>query len=242
MLDFIICVQIVEARAMLSHELKKGNIGNSESDPSASNPVHSKRVTDSPKEQHLSVPPSAQSDLVPPQESTVRSDPRPATADVETEKHPVQSNEVQIIDKPVIEEGPVKETNYTLPPSNSSSKVLDDKYEDDADDWLKEESEMDGDGVGGTSIPIENDEDVSFSDLEDDDGEVPSGYKKATSGSDSSAKDSRDWVQLSRSSPDSDKDINSVERRHAGSAQVSSRNPETKESNDWLDVDDIDVI
>lgn len=242
MLDFITCVQIVEARAMLSHELKKGNIGNPESDPSASNPVHSKGVTDSPKEQHLSVPPSAQSDLVPPQASTMRSDPLPATADVETEKHPVQSSEIQIIDKPVIEEGPVKETKYTLPPSNSSSKVLDDKYEDDADDWLKEESEMDGDGVGGTSIPIENDEDVSFSDLEDDDGEVPSGYKKATSGSDSSAKDSRDWVQLSRSSPDSDKDINSVERRHAGSAQVSSRNPETKESNDWLDVDDIDVI
>ncbi|KAM5576848.1 hypothetical protein ABKV19_007606 [Rosa sericea] len=234
--------KIVEVRAMLSHELKKGNMSKPESDPSASSAAYSKGITDSPKEQHLSVPPSAQSDIMPRETSTVRSALPPATADIETEKHPVQSSEIQIVDKPVIEERPVKETKHPLPPSTSSSKVLNEKDEDDADDWLKEESETDGDGVGGTSIPIENDEDVSFSDLEDDDGDVPSGYKKATSGSDSSAKDSRDWVQLGRSSPDSDKDMNSVGIRHAGSAQVSSRNPETKESNDWLDVDDIDVI
>lgn len=234
----MITLQIVEVRAMLSHELKKGNMAKPESDPSLSTAAFSKGITDSPKEQQLSVP---QSDLVPPQTSTMRSAPLPSTADIETEKHPVQSSEIQIVDKPVIEEKPVKETKYPLPPSTSSSKVLDEKDEDDADDWLKEESEMDGDGVGGTSIPIENDEDVSFSDLEDDDTDVPSGYKKATSGSDSSAKDSRDWVQLSRSSPDSDKDNSSVEIRRAGS-QVSSRNPETKETNDWLDVDDIDVI
>ncbi|KAL6222716.1 hypothetical protein ACLB2K_006107 [Fragaria x ananassa] len=230
--------KIVEVRAMLSHELKKGHMAKPESDPSLSTAAFSKGITDSPKEQQLSVP---QSDLVPPQTSTMRSAPLPSTADIETEKHPVQSSEIQIVDKPVIEEKPVKETKYPLPPSTYSSKVLDEKDEDDADDWLKEESEMDGDGVGGTSIPIENDEDVSFSDLEDDDTDVPSGYKKATSGSDSSAKDSRDWVQLSRSSPDSDKDNSSVEIRRAGS-QVSSRNPETKETNDWLDVDDIDVI
>ncbi|XP_050365297.1 uncharacterized protein LOC126783801 [Argentina anserina] len=233
--------KIVEVRAMLSHELKKGNMSKPESDPSLSSAAYPKEITDSPKQQHLSVPLSAQSDLVPPQTSSMRSAPLPGTTDIETEKHPVRSSEIQIVDKPVIE-GPVKETNYHQPPSISSSKVLDENDEDDADDWLKEESEMDGDGVGGTSIPIENDEDVSFSDLEDDDGDVPSGYKKAASGSDSSTKDSRDWVQLSRSSPDSDKDNNSAEIRRAGSAQVSSRNPESKESNDWLNVDDIDVI
>ncbi|KAH0995917.1 hypothetical protein GBA52_019781 [Prunus armeniaca] len=200
--------KIVEARAMLSYELKKGANEKQESDPSGSGTIYAKGIADSPKEQHLSVPPSVQSDLVPPHTSTIRSAPQPVAVDLETEKHTVQSNE---------------------------------KYEDDADDWLKEgTSEIDG--VGGTSIPIENDEDVSFSDLEDDDGEAPSSYKKVTSGSDSSTKDSRDWVQLSRTSADSDKEINSVEIRHAGSEQVSSRNMETKESNDWLDVEDIDVI
>ncbi|XP_018499646.2 uncharacterized protein LOC103933822 [Pyrus x bretschneideri] len=233
--------KIVEARAMLSHQLKKVTNENSETDPSGSSTTHVKGVSDFPEEQHLSVPPSAQSDFAPSNTSTIRSGPLPQAVDVETDKHPVQSSEIQIIDKPVIEEGPVKETKYQLPLSNSSSKVVDEKYEDDGDDWLKEEtSEMDG--VGGTSIPVENDEDVSFSDLEDDDGDAPAGYKKVTSGSDSSTKDSRDWVQLSRASADSDKDSNSVEIRHSGSGQVSARNLETKESNDWLDVEDIDVI
>lgn len=233
--------KIVEARAMLSYELKKGANEKQESDPSGNGTIYAKGIADSPKEQHLSVPPSVQSDLVPPHTSTIRSAPQPVAVDLETEKHTVQSSEIQIIDKPVIEEGPLKETKFQQPLSNSSSKVADEKYEDDADDWLKEEtSEIDG--VGGTSIPIENDEDVSFSDLEDDDGEAPSSYRKVTSGSDSSTKDSRDWVQLSRTSADSDKEINSVEIRHVGSEQVSSRNMETKESNDWLDVEDIDVI
>lgn len=237
----MICLQIVEARAMLSYELKKGANEKQESDPSGSGTIYAKGIADSTKEQHLSVPPSVQSDLVPPHASTIRSAPQPAAVDLETEKHTVQSSEIQIIDKPVIEEGPLKETKFQQPLSNSSSKVADEKYEDDADDWLKEEtSEIDG--VGETSIPIENDEDVSFSDLEDDDGEAPSSYKKVTSGSDSSTKDSRDWVQLSRTSADSDKEINSVEIRHVGSEQVSSCNLETKESNDWLDVEDIDVI
>ncbi|KAB2626605.1 hypothetical protein D8674_020223 [Pyrus ussuriensis x Pyrus communis] len=233
--------KIVEARGMLSHQLKKGTSDKPETYISGSDAIYAKGVSDSPKEHHLSVPPSAESDLAPPNTSTTRSAPLPQAVDVETDKHPVQSSEIQIIDKPVIEEGPVKKTKYQLPFSNSSSKVVDEKYEDDGDDWLKEEtSEMDG--VGGTSIPIENDEDVSFSDLEDDDGDAPSSYKKVTSGSDSSAKDSRDWVQLSRASADLNRDSNSVEIRHSGSGQVSARKSETKESNDWLDIEDIDVI
>lgn len=56
-------------------------------------------------------------------------------------------------------------------------------------------------------------------------------------GSDSSTKESRDWVQLSRSSTDSNKDINAVGVDRA----VFANNPEMKESNDWLDVDEIDV-
>jgi hypothetical protein len=40
----------------------------------------------------------------------------------------------------------------------------------------------------------------------------------------SSTKESRDWVQLSRSSADSVKDINPVSVKNTGSEQVSTRN------------------
>ncbi|GFY86653.1 BSD domain-containing protein [Actinidia rufa] len=89
-------------------------------------------------------------------------------ADFEIEKHPVQSTEIPIIDKSVIEEGP-----------EENSEII---------------------STGGTTIPIENEEDVSFRDLEEDDGDVPTSYKK-----------------------------------------VSSHTPDMKESNDWLDIDEIDV-
>ncbi|KAK6125345.1 hypothetical protein DH2020_040914 [Rehmannia glutinosa] len=91
---------------------------------------------------------------------------------------------------------------------------------DDADDWLKEETSEVGGAVGNT-IPIENEDDVSFSDLEEeDDGDAPSSFRKSSYSSD---KDSRDWVQLGKSSSDKE----------------SANAHETKESNDWLDVDDI---
>ncbi|PSR87912.1 Protein PRRC2A like [Actinidia chinensis var. chinensis] len=121
-----------------------------------------------------------------------------------------------------------------------STVVLEEKYDDDGDDWLKEES-SEIIGTGGTTIPIENDEDVSFSDLEEDDGDVPTSDKKVTYGSDSSVKESRDWVQLSRTSADATKDTNAVGLDRAGTEPISSHNPDMKESNDWLDIDEIDV-
>lgn len=125
---------------------------------------------------------------------------------IETVKHPIHIDEIQIVDKSVIKEEPQKEGK-------------------DEDDWLKEES---SENVSNrVTIPIENDEDVSFSDLEDDDDDdsnIPIHYKNTTYGSDSSTKDS---VQLGKSSTDSGKD--------------SVYNSKMKESNDWLDVIDADV-
>lgn len=241
MLDLSLYLQIVEARGMLTQELQHRTKAKPVMDSSKSGSIQSKGIADSTNEQHLSVPASAQADIVPLGTSKTAFAPTPEAVDVVTEKHPVQSTEIKVIDKPVIEEEPPYQKKYQEALSGSSSKLYGEKFEDDADDWLKEDtSEMVG--VSGTSIPIENDEDVSFSDLEEDDGEVPSSYKKVTSGSDSSAKDSRDWVQLSRSSADSDKEINTIEIRQVGSEQVSPPNTEIKEANDWLDVDDIDVM
>lgn len=229
-------VQIMEARAMLTQALDKRSKERKESDLSAGANIPSKE-----EEQHLFVPTSAQPESAPLQTPAVEAAPSVVVADVQTEKHPTESAVTEINHKSVVKEAPVKPSAEQLS-SGSTNRFLDDTYEDDADDWLKDDtSEIVG--PSGTSIQTGNDEDVSFSDLEDDDGDVHESYKKPTSGSDSSTKDSRDWVQLGRSSSNSDKDINSVEGKHAGSQQSSARNSSvTKDSNDWLNVDDIDVI
>lgn len=60
-----------------------------------------------------------------------------------------------------------KQTNIPKP-TTSTSKSVDPKDEDDADDWLKEEHTEAG-SFKGTSYPVGNDdEDISFSDLEED--------------------------------------------------------------------------
>ncbi|KAF4375173.1 hypothetical protein F8388_017319 [Cannabis sativa] len=224
--------EIVEARAILTQELQVRAKGKTQ-------PQSSSGIVELPKVEHLSVPSVAQAEYVPIVTHKPESAPSARAVDLETEKYPVQSTEIKVIDKAVIEEGPANSSKYQGSTSGSSSKVLDDKFEDDGDDWLKDEENSEIVGVSGTSIPIGNDEDVSFSDLEDDDddADVPVSYKKTTSGSDSSTKDSRDWVQLSRGSADSDKEVSSIEVRHGGSEQAPA-----KEGNDWLDVDDIDVM
>ncbi|CAN6583057.1 unnamed protein product [Malus baccata var. baccata] len=94
----------------------------------------------------------------------------------ETEKHPVESDEVPFIDKSVIEEKPIiksEDKNLTVGPP---SKMLDNIYEDDDDDdWPEEDSELDG--YSGTAIHAINEEDISFNDLEDDDFLAPTKLK-----------------------------------------------------------------
>ncbi|KAB2627695.1 hypothetical protein D8674_032490 [Pyrus ussuriensis x Pyrus communis] len=86
------------------------------------------------------------------------------------------SDEVPFIDKSVIEEKPIiksEDKNLTVGPS---SKMLDNIYEDDDDDdWPEEDSELDG--YSGTATHAINEEDISFSDLEDDDFLAPTKLK-----------------------------------------------------------------
>ncbi|TYI89118.1 hypothetical protein E1A91_D03G031900v1 [Gossypium mustelinum] len=226
--------QIVEARAMLMQGIQNRSKAKME-DHSESGTSNIK--ADLPHEEFLSVPSPAQSKPTPFNESGNEAADTAVAVEVATEKHPVQTTEMQVVDKSVIEEEPKKEVKHQHSTSASSGVSIE-KFEDDADDWLKEET-SEAVGTSATTIPLGNDEDVSFSDLEDDDDDMPINYKKVTSGSDSSAKDSREWVQLSRSSMDSVKDVNCVGNEHSGSEQVSTRNPETKESNDWLDIEEI---
>ncbi|KAD4888275.1 hypothetical protein R6Q59_034658 [Mikania micrantha] len=216
--------EIVKARASLTHELKAHSSSQiKEEEGSTNNLLYSEHKPESSQEEHS---------LVPLEISTTQSTKSVISTDPETEKHYIPSeDEVQIVDKSVIQEEPRNKTkaeDQNMSFNNTSSIVVEDK---DEDDWLKEDT-SEHIITGTTAIPIEHDEDVSFSDLEeDDDGGAQTNYRKTASGSDSSTKDSRDWVQLGSDSSTVD---------HAGRVS-GAQNSEMKESNDWLDVDDIDV-
>ncbi|PWA76371.1 BSD-like protein [Artemisia annua] len=207
-------VVIVKARASLTHELKSRSNPQPKKEEGSSNVFPYSEHKPAPQEES-----SSQLESVPLEITTTQSTAPALSADVEAEKHSI-SSEVQIVDKSVIQEEPRTETKSGG--NNMSFKnVIEDKDDDDADDWLKEDHSENVAGTGTTTIPIDNDEDVSFSDLEEDDADAPTNDKN---GSDSSTKDSRDWVQLG-----------------SGPGAASGQNSETKETNDWLDVDDIDV-
>lgn len=80
--------------------------------------------------------------------------------DFESEQRPVESNELQFIDKSVIEERPVIKTE------NKDSKLVVENFEDEEDDWPEEDSELGR--YSGVAMYVGNGEDISFSDLEDD--------------------------------------------------------------------------
>ncbi|KAK2660106.1 hypothetical protein Ddye_006639 [Dipteronia dyeriana] len=81
------------------------------------------------------------------------------------EKHPIESTEVQFIDKSVIEENPVTEDKHLLVGPSSKIQIPDYEEEEDDDDWPEADSEL---GDNETPIYVGNEDDISFSDLEDD--------------------------------------------------------------------------
>lgn len=147
--------------------------------------------------------------------------------DIETEKHPVvESTEVKIIDKSVVIEEdhpPVQSKSKDLQADVASvSKQKDENYEDD---WLEDET---GEASGSVenAVPLGNDEDVSFSDLEEDDDHAIDAQTKAISESTpTQVKESRGWVQLNKNPGIPVKRTNST-------------SPQNKD--DWLNVDEVD--
>ncbi|XP_019238261.1 PREDICTED: uncharacterized protein LOC109218355 isoform X2 [Nicotiana attenuata] len=219
--------QVVRARASLAHELHK-RTKPIEEDWSKKGTSESTDRSGSQHEEMLAVPSTAVSTDVVQEMPSVESSTSPTVSGSGKDVRPVIS-ENQTVDKLVVE-GPI--TNSKDENLQSASVIkLEESDEEDADDWLKEES-TEIMGTSKTGMSIENDEDVSFSDLEEDDSDVPANSKKVNYSSD---KDSRDWVQLRKSSSG----ISSV--NHSGSVKENVQNPDSKESNDWLDIDDIEV-
>ncbi|KAL6574157.1 hypothetical protein OROHE_001061 [Orobanche hederae] len=115
--------------------------------------------------------------------SPVESSMHGMTADHECEKHTV--NEMEFIDKSVIKEDLAPELEKEIIVSSSIEIIEDDT---DEDDWLKEDSDLIG--YSGTSVVV-NEEDISFSDLEDDlDYTMPIKYKMALTEGDTMTKSS----------------------------------------------------
>lgn len=158
--------QIVEARAMLQRLQNQTKLEKQAPSIDLSYKKPDQLATPEDKDKHFSASTDTYESLTPNTQETIATFPE---MDLETEKHPILTMEKQVIDKSVIEEELLKPhpSRDQIQPSEVSIEKFDD--EDDADDWLKEEDEEETGVPVNTSLPIGNEEDVSFSDLEEDD-------------------------------------------------------------------------
>lgn len=97
--------------------------------------------------------------------------------------------------------------------------------------WLEEDGELRTTGSSSAPKRFQSEDDVSFSDLEDDDTDLPN--RRARSMRASSPEGSSEWVQLNKGA---------AIRGSQSRGQLSSRDRESEgeESSDWLTVDDFD--
>ncbi|KAF0925247.1 hypothetical protein E2562_015962 [Oryza meyeriana var. granulata] len=98
--------------------------------------------------------------------------------DIEAEKFPIATTEVEIVDKSVIEEElSVKNETKSLP---VESKIHAETDEDEVDEWPDDDDDDAEEVVGtaGNRTSLGQEEDVSFSDLEDDDDDGNKGLAK----------------------------------------------------------------
>ncbi|KAF5456084.1 hypothetical protein F2P56_025596 [Juglans regia] len=149
------CDIIMAARAMWMQELQK--ITKENTDWFARSTSYSKDSANILEEDFDPIPPIFSFE---PSSSTV-------ATDFETEKHPIESTELEFIDKSVIVEEPTIKTENKDLLGGPSSKLLVQNFEDDEDDWPEEDSEVGR--YSGAAICVGNEDDISFSDLEDDD-------------------------------------------------------------------------
>ncbi|KAF8095124.1 hypothetical protein N665_0341s0048 [Sinapis alba] len=168
--------QVLESRALLSHELLHKRNKAAILVPESSGETGTAGAN---------VEPLTVSSPLPVKTISVETIHSSETSEVETEKHPIESKEIQVVDKPVIEEKPAPApapAPHYKPVTGSSPRVIDvqvDDDDDDVDDWL-----MDEDNAGtvsstvATKHVVDEDEDVTFSDLEEDEDDVPVNYKK----------------------------------------------------------------
>ncbi|OVA10683.1 BSD [Macleaya cordata] len=157
--------QIVEGRAMWMRELQKRTKPEPEPEWLRRGTSYFRESTYPLQEQHLSVLSDDSTEPMPLNKFNYETAHSVSATDYDITKYPVVGTETRFIDKSVVEEEPViHHRNRDL--LAGVSKILDQKYDDDSDDWLEESSEI-GE-FSRTTIPLGHEEDVSFSDLEDE--------------------------------------------------------------------------
>lgn len=89
------------------------------------------------------------------------------TPEVESEKYPISTTEVEVVDKSVIEEELALKNESRTPAVQSKLRFETD--EDEVDEWPDDDPTEEDVGAGGSRrTSLGREEDVSFSDLEDD--------------------------------------------------------------------------
>ncbi|KAL3617863.1 hypothetical protein CASFOL_038184 [Castilleja foliolosa] len=172
--DLLSSPQLLQARSMWMQELQKQS---EESSWLGLSTFHSKEYADSPRQNSIMHSyEDGHSGNVSEPISPVESSMHQMKAVHGIEKHSI--NEIEFIDKSVIKEdlAPELQEKEMIVSCSYEMPVQDD--DDDDDDWLKEDSDLIA--YSGTSI-VGNEEDISFSDLEDDsDFTMPTKYKIAS--------------------------------------------------------------
>jgi len=142
-------------------------------------------------------------------------------------------------------------------------KLSDLKYqeEEEVDDWLEEEP-VGEDAPLCTTTRLGDEEDVSFSDLEDEDDNVQTTTMRVKESFESSSKGSKGWVQLNKDSncveecsmsynskgedtirrPMNPKSDAYILRSGEESTEQHIKKPDNGESSDWLTVNEDDVV
>ncbi|XP_011628029.1 uncharacterized protein LOC18446937 [Amborella trichopoda] len=218
--DLLSTPQIVEARSMLMHELqnrtKKASEGLDRSPPHVQESINLE-PQDKPAATYLEPTSSGPMD----------------SQTFEKQTEPIDT---RVVDKSVIEESPVIQNKGVL---SSTLKVSSDPKFEDGDDWLEEEEGNEMGGSVGIKALLGNEEDVSFSDLEEEEDTIaaPSGSRAtgANALGPSSARVTRDWVQLNNSSSEE-------EREKVSGGGKARGGSDTGEGSDWLRVDEDDVV
>ncbi|XP_057794330.1 uncharacterized protein LOC131010687 [Salvia miltiorrhiza] len=174
--------QLVQARAVWMHELQKQTKGDSYWSGISS--FQSKGSTDSPRENIVCTYDDVQYGNESDWRSVSESSTHQMAAEHEIEKHVL--DEIEFVDKSVIKEDPPPKLLDKEIVVGSSIEipmpvvvvVTNDDDDDDEDAWLKDDSDLIG--YTGTSLSL-NEDDISFSDLEDDlDSTLPYKYKTSS--------------------------------------------------------------
>ncbi|EAY98659.1 uncharacterized protein [Oryza sativa Japonica Group] len=168
--------QILQAREELLQSLQTKNKRGSEV-PEEEESSKTVIMSSAPAEEKVIQPSSIENKAGKPEVSSFEEPSSDISPDVEAEKFPIAITEMEIVDKSVIEEElSVKNETKSLA---IEPKIHSETDEDEVDEWPDDDDDAEEVvGTEGNRTSLGQEEDVSFSDLEDDDDDGNKGIAK----------------------------------------------------------------